>query len=281
MKNIKIKIHWSFFVLGFLMIIFNKIDLFICCLLCVLLHEAGHSFVGRKLGYKLNLITLLPYGAVLSGKNAPFKPKHEILIAIAGPLVNAFLIVILIALWWVFPSSYAFTHLFVLANIYTFLFNLLPVFPLDGGRVLLAIFNLKKSRNKAFQVTKLVGYIIATLFFILFFISFFTNLNYMLGINALFLLIGLFEEDSSAYYSKLKSINNLANNINKRTIVLSEEATLFETYKILTEKNAFNILVMDSLSNEKFVLSSKEFLNTILKVPLDTKLAQLENIKHK
>ena len=78
MNNIKIKIHWSFVILSILMIVFGKFSMFFCAIITVLLHELGHSLIGRKLGYKLDLITLLPYGAMLSGKNMPYSTKDEI-----------------------------------------------------------------------------------------------------------------------------------------------------------------------------------------------------------
>ena len=122
MKKIKISLHWSFIVLGILMLVFGKFTSFICCMLSVLLHEFGHAFVGKKLGYQLNTITLFPYGAMLSGKHTPFKPKDDIKIAIAGPIVNIVLIIISLIFWFFCPAVPSLLNEFIWANIYTFCF---------------------------------------------------------------------------------------------------------------------------------------------------------------
>lgn len=275
MNKIKIKVHWSFFILGILMLFFGQFQVFLCCLLCVILHEMGHSFVGRKLGYKLNMITLLPYGAMLKGDDAPFDKTDEIKIAVAGPIVNAILVILCVALWWVFPISYNFTKTFVLANIYTFCFNVLPVFPLDGGRVFMAILSKHKTRLEAQKITKVVGYIITGVIFALFFASFFYKLNYMLGINALFLLIGLLEIDSGAYYEKLANFDMAKQFFKHKSIKLDENTPIFVAYKQVVENNINTIMVTSDANNIRTLYRS-EILNNILTVPIDTKLKDIK-----
>lgn len=274
MKSLKITIHWSFLVLGILMAIYGKLPSFLCCLACVILHEMGHSVVGRKLGYKLNMITLMPYGAMLSGKNSIFKSQDEIKIAIAGPLVNVFLILFCIIIWCIFPSIYNFTYLFVLANIYTFCFNLLPAFPLDGGRILNAVLSKKTSKIKAEKTVKIIGYIITSILFILFFISFFYKLNYMLGINALFLLIAQFDENTSPYYLELSNLDENNKNMFFKTLKLDKSVSLYLAYKKLIDNNVSTILVLDK-NNVIAKLPRKKIVNAILQVPIDTKLENL------
>ena len=91
------------------MLVFGKFTSFVCCMLSVFLHEMGHAFVGRKLGYQLNLITLMPYGAMLTGKHTPFKSSDDIKIAVAGPVVN----IILLALSFVVGFIFPFLHIFL------------------------------------------------------------------------------------------------------------------------------------------------------------------------
>ena len=64
------------------------------------------------------------------------------------------LILIIVSLWWFFPSTYSITEMFYASNLSTILFNLLPIFPLDGGRVLLGALASKTERKKAFKITK-------------------------------------------------------------------------------------------------------------------------------
>lgn len=261
------------------MLIYGNFTSFLCCLVCVLLHEMGHAYVGRKLGYKLNMITLLPYGAMLSGKNTPFDTNDDIKIAIAGPLVNVVLIILCFVFWWIFPSTYNVVSQFMTANIYTFCFNVLPIFPLDGGRILMALLSKKMPRTKAQKICKIVGYILTAIVFILFFISFFFSLNYMLGINALFLLIGLFEEDSSAYYEKLTTFEQKPkNHLFFKTIKLSKDEPIFVAYKKIINNNVSTIKIM----NKKEVVSvipRKEVLDGVLKLPINTKLEELAKTK--
>ena len=271
----KIKIHWSFFALGTLMLLFGKFRMFFCAMITVLLHEMGHSFVGKKLGYKLDLITLLPYGAMLSGKNSPFSTKDEIKIAIAGPLINSILIIANFILWWFFPAIFRINNYFFYSNIYTLCFNILPVYPLDGGRILVAMLSNKIPRVKAEKITKTVGYFITSIFFLIFFISFFFELNYMLGINALFMLIGLFGEDTAPYYEKVTTFDKFAHTrSNAKVIKLDKTEPIFVAYKYVTQKNVKQIQVCEN-GNIIKKLSKNEILSSVLNLPIDSKLERL------
>lgn len=279
MKKYSFKFHWSFFVLGLIMIYFGEGLLYFCCTITVILHEFGHAFVGKNMGYKLNTISLMPYGASLSGNNAPFKPKDEVKIALAGPLVNIFIVLIITTLWWFFPSFYAYTQNFYNANVSTILYNLLPIFPLDGGRVMLGLLSTKMPRKKAFKITKIVGFIATGLVFACFFMSFFSNLNYSLGINALFLLIGLFDDDKSAYYINIQDIKNKQEKLSKglflKTIAISENSSIYDAYKILDKNNINQLYIMDENYKVKKSLGESELENLIFSLPLDTKLKDI------
>ena len=274
MKGLKIKFHWSFFLLAILMIVFGKIRTFLLALASVLLHEMGHSYVGRKLGYKLNIITLLPYGAMLSGKNAPFSENDEIKIAIAGPLVNAFLIIISISICWTFPALNNLAQEFVLANLYTLIFNILPVYPLDGGRILKAMFSKRVGHIKASKVSKIFSIAIISLFFGLFFFSFFYKLNYMLGINALFLLIGFLDDRAEIYYEKLTTFDVFKQSKSKKSVIVSKTQTIFDAYKKIIENNANEVNVTDENGCCKKI-SKNQIINMVLTFPINTKLENL------
>ena len=275
MKKLKITLHWSFILLGVLMIVFGKFTSFVCCMLSVLLHEFGHAIVGRRLGYQLNIITLMPYGAMLSGKNTPFKSGDDIKIAVAGPLVNVILIAILLIFWIIFPQIQHILKELIYANIYTLCFNILPIYPLDGGRILIGILTKKMSRIKALKVTKIVGYLFTIAIFALFFVSFFFKLNYMLGINALFLLIGLLEEDTSPYYEKVEKLQNedIAKHFAK-SIKLDKSTPIFLAYKEIQNKNISYIKIMDK-NKVIATIPSKKVMTSVLKLPIDTNIENL------
>ena len=276
MKKYSFRFHWSFFVLGLIMIYFGEGLLYFCCTITVILHEFGHAFVGKSMGYKLNTISLMPYGASLSGNNAPFKPKDEIKIALAGPLVNLLIILAITSLWWFVPSSFSFTQDFYYANVSTILYNLLPIFPLDGGRVLLGLLSIKKPRKTAFKITKVIGFIVVGLIFVCFFLSFFTKLNYSLGINALFLLIGLFDDDKSAYYINLQDLDKKSEKLSKglfvKTIAISENSSIYDAYRVLDKNNVNQIYVMDDNYKVKKSIRESELEKLVYTMPLDTKL---------
>lgn len=280
MKKYTFRFHWSFIALGLIMIYFGQGLLYFCCTITVILHEFGHAFVGKSMGYRLNTISLMPYGASLSGNNAPFSPKDEVKIAIAGPIVNLIIILILTSLWWFFPSTYSFTQDFYSANVSTILYNLLPIFPLDGGRVLLGALSSKMKRKKAFKITKIIGFIATGFVFVCFFLSFFSGLNYSLGINALFLLIGLFDDDKSAYYINLQDIDKKTEKLEKglflKTIAISENASIYDAYKMLDKNNVNQVYVMDENYKVKKSISEGEIEKLIFLVPLDTKLKDIK-----
>lgn len=276
MKKIKIKFHWSFLILCALMLIYGKIGTFFCCMICVLLHEMGHSLVGRHLGYKLNIITLLPYGAMLSGDNAVFSKGDEIKIAVAGPLVNAFLIILSLVVCLIFHSAYSFLREFTVCNIYTLGFNMLPVYPLDGGRIFYSTLLHKLPTQKAKKISNIFGYSITFVFFALFFISFFYKLNYMLGINALFLLIGLLGDDNKVYYEKLSSFDKFKPfALTGKIIKLDKTTPIFDAYKKIMESSASKVDVVD---HEKVIkrLSKNAIISKVLKLPLNTTLEKVE-----
>lgn len=261
------------------MIYFGQGLLYFCYTITAILHEMGHALCGKILGYKLSVIRLMPYGASLSGNNAPFSPKHEVLIALAGPLVNVILILIISSLWWFVPSSYGFTNMFFATNFSTFTFNFLPIFPLDGGRVLLGTLNTKIERKKAFKITKIVGFVFTSGLFLLFFASFFTGLNYTMGINAILLLIGLFDDDKTAYYINLQDLDSKAEKLNRglfiKNIAISQNSSIYDAYKLLDKNNVNQIFVMDENCKILQKLTESDLEKLIFTKPLDTKLKDI------
>ena len=138
---------------------------------CVLAHEYGHVLTARHFGIGTRDITLLPIGGVASIERMPEKPAQEILIAIAGPAVN---VVIAALLFTVFGANLKPERLaaineqgidlvtrLALVNVMLVLFNLLPAFPMDGGRVLRAVLSLRLDRSRATRIAATVGQAIA------------------------------------------------------------------------------------------------------------------------
>ena len=143
--------------------------LYVCLVfLCVLLHEFGHAMAARRYGIRTPDITLLPIGGVARLERMPENPSQELVVAIAGPLVNVAIALLL------FPfvranldpagiphlSAGLLTNLF-LTNVILVVFNLIPAFPMDGGRVLRAFLAMRMDYAKATNIAATIGQILA------------------------------------------------------------------------------------------------------------------------
>jgi Zn-dependent protease/CBS domain-containing protein len=184
--GIDIDIHITFFLLlavFFLLLGFKGLILILGVFLFVTIHELSHSLVAAYFGIKVKRITLLPIGGVASMSEMPTKPYQELLISVAGPLSNVFVVLIfyyplylllgketLMYPFLVMTGQAKYTGSFnVLAHIYWInlilaVFNMIPAFPMDGGRVLRAVLSYRMSHREATAVAVRLGHIFALLF---------------------------------------------------------------------------------------------------------------------
>jgi Zn-dependent protease/CBS domain-containing protein len=145
---------------------------FVCLLfLCVLLHEFGHVFAARHYGVRTPTITLLPIGGVAQMERIPEKPGEELVVALAGPAVNLVIAAALFLGLGGFPPLDAAAELhspgqgilerLAWVNLTLVVFNLLPAFPMDGGRVLRAFLAFRMGYVAATQRAAAVGQVVA------------------------------------------------------------------------------------------------------------------------
>jgi stage IV sporulation protein FB len=141
--------------------------------LCIVLHEFGHVLAARRYGVQTPDITLLPIGGVARLARIPEKPGQELVIALAGPAVNVVIAALLYALLGTLPTladadlgNPGVNMLARLAsiNVFLFLFNLIPAFPMDGGRVLRALLAYRMGYAQATQVAASIGQGVAFVF---------------------------------------------------------------------------------------------------------------------
>lgn len=131
----------------------------VCALFAlVVMHEYGHALTARHYGIRTRGITLYPIGGVAMLEGMPDNPRHELLIALAGPAVNFVLAAVLWGTSGVLPAGASdFARLLVYANLVMGTFNLLPALPMDGGRVLRAALSLRMPADRATRVATRVA----------------------------------------------------------------------------------------------------------------------------
>ncbi len=162
---------------------------------CVLIHELGHSLIALRFGKEAKSITLLPIGGVVTMEEMPERPTQEIAMAVVGPFINLAIagILYLAAGRWaglgvpnMYPdSARTFLSGLITANIMIAVFNMLPGFPLDGGRVLRGLLALRLDYVRATSIAVTVGQGFAMLMIIFGILG-----NFWLAIIGFFLYLG-------------------------------------------------------------------------------------------
>lgn len=222
-RDINVSIHWTFlFLVGWVVLVNARFGnsvpelgwsiIFVLALFaCIALHELGHALMASRYGIKAKNVVLLPIGGVASIEKFPGNPKQELMISLAGPFVNIAIAALLLPFiqpytpFWEYRTGASITHghdlLYNLqvANVALALFNLIPAFPLDGGRVLRALLGFKINYVRATAIAASIGKIIA-LGFVAAGIVF---TNFLLPLVGIFII---FSAGTEEYYLRLKSL---------------------------------------------------------------------------
>lgn len=258
---------WLFVVLGWLPAI--------SYILAIVIHELGHFFIAKKLGYSLSSFSISPYGFSLSYSNQNFDFKDELKIAIAGPLANFLFAFVILGVWWIFPSTYFFTEDFVLISIVIALFNLLPAYPLDGGRIFVNIASYFFDESVAKKITIIFNYLLAVVFFVIFVVCLFINFNPTYLLFSCFLFAGALNLNFVSRYEKInifcKKKKNFASPV---LLCVYPDVTIRELInKIQTSKTHIFYLILDD--GKVVNLSEKIIINLSKKYNFETKIKEI------
>ena len=241
--NIPVELHISFLLLMALIYgvaIFNLVpgvDLNAALLITplfvtVILHELAHSYVAQRYGIGIERIVLLPIGGVSSMEELPKDPGQEFRIAIAGPLVNILISLVCYGLFFVLLQSYptiaSFLNYFALVNVILGAFNLIPAYPMDGGRVLRAFLAGRMSYLQATETAASVGKFLAIFMAV---VGIFWN--YFLILIALFIYIGADAEYKEIMISTLLEGIKVKEIMTHEVITIPPDTSVEETLKIM------------------------------------------------
>jgi stage IV sporulation protein FB len=192
---------------------------------CVLAHEFGHILTARAFGVATPDVTLLPIGGVARLERIPEQPSQEFLIAVAGPLVNVAIAIVLMA---VTPTHLSTAHLAAVesakvsmvdrlaeVNLFLALFNMIPAFPMDGGRVLRALLAIRLGHLRATEIAATIGQWAA---FALGFLGLFYN--------PILIFIAIFVYLAAAAEARMVALRAMSRDVPVAAAMMTEFATL-------------------------------------------------------
>jgi Zn-dependent protease len=202
--GIRLQMHWTFLILIAWVVVEHAaaganagavlagVGLVLAVFGCVVLHELGHALTARRFGIATRDITLLPIGGVARLERMPSQPGQELLVAVAGPVVSVAIAGLLYAILTATGGMRPVTELtqvggsflpqLLWVNLFIVAFNLLPAFPMDGGRMLRALLAFRLPYARATRIAAAAGQLMAVLFGFL----------GLMGMNPFLLFIALF-----------------------------------------------------------------------------------------
>lgn len=270
--GIDIKIHATFFLILLLGAIqwggpnglmgsFFGILLMALLFFCVVLHELGHSLVAKYFGLPVSEIILLPIGGVSRLEKNPQKPLHELLLAISGPLVNVIIAGVLYAAGAsgtlsslnakglvsgqpLSPSPSVLLGWQYAANVTLALFNLVPAFPMDGGRALRAILWMLVGFTKATQISSAFGQLLAFAFGLYAVLSG----HFLLALIALFIYLGAGQEWTEERARTVLTTFKLGDAYNKHALTVGPGDQVSEVVHFLLTSYQPDFAVMQGSS---------------------------------
>lgn len=245
--------------------------------IAVSLHETGHALMAKSRGYVINSLTLLPFGAVMSA-DEKFDRASAVLIGLAGPLTNAIFALLLLGVWWLFPSAYSCSEVFLYANVSLCVFNLLPIFPLDGSKVVLGFV---KNRIKAVKGMRIAGVVVSVIAFASFVVSCFYDINFSLGVMAIFLFYGAaFDAKDRNYVSVFSPFSkDYDGGVEQKIICIDGGVPLARLFRFVSENTQTTFLI--KTENGQTKLTEKDLSDIAIANKISTPISlAIENRKN-
>jgi Zn-dependent protease/predicted transcriptional regulator len=292
--GISISLHWTFLLLIFWIALLDFMSgirpeeivwtfiLVVSILLSILAHEAGHALVAYYFGIRATGVILLPAGGVASIPSLPKKPIQEILITLAGPAVNLVIAAILLlfihpySAYWIDSENIGvvnagnFIFQLQVINLSLFFFNLVPAFPMDGGRILRIILASNMNIVKATRIASMLSLIIGSLLIILGFVI----------VHVVPVLIGLFilfASRAEEYYLQLKTI---AHDIRFKDVLMHDydsvdaNATAMVVSAMLVNNHSKFFIVMEH-GSAVGTIHRMQIIESIAEMKYDVKIKEL------
>lgn len=274
----KIPVHPTFLLLFLWFVISGQALEFFILFFVVLVHEAGHYVVAKRLKYKLDSFYLAPYGVALNYKEQKFASNDEIKIALAGPACSLILSFALVGIWWLFPGIYGLTYEICNLSFFLALFNLLPAYPLDGGRVLVSALSEKMPRKKALKISMAANIVLCVVFLACFVITCFVDYNPTFALMVVFLLGGIMETKFEGKYQQMNLYSKKVKDFSHvKTLAVSDEVTLGELMRAI-DTSKLTVFYILSQNGKTRMLTEKAVLSLCMKEPISRKIKEL-NLK--
>jgi Zn-dependent protease len=233
----------------------------------VLLHELGHSLAAMGYGIPVKDITLLPIGGVARLTRMPEKPVQELVVALAGPAVNMVLALILLPLvlgltviqavplslsTWMRPGALGLLAFLLSANVSLALFNLIPAFPMDGGRVFRALLGLFVDYQRATSLAVTVGRVVAVGLGL---VGIFAG-QFLLVFIALFIFMASGQEGQAVAARGLLRQVRVGQTMPRNSVVLSPYATVGQAASTMIGGSRPNFAIVDPDSRQLLGVAS-------------------------
>jgi len=218
----QVKVNLKIFIFLFIFLLTRQIEIYAFLMLFAFLHELGHLLAGLMLNMKPRVLEIAPYGFSISFednyiscnkkiKNSSMVSIKKILIASAGPIVNLIMILIIYAYYFISKNNYIFgiqLNMIIYSNLLIFIFNLLPIYPLDGGRILKEIIHIFLGLRKSYSYMNLISNITLIILTIVSSIAVLIYKNIAIVIILAYLWIIVIKEN--IIYEKKKKILDIA-----------------------------------------------------------------------